>query len=420
MPGRDDRGVTAYAVDRDGVELETVTDPQITIDGLPCGTLTTVGVRALDAAGNEGLRAPASVPTAPCDGPADLFLAPRGKDGGRCTKAAPCRSFARAYALAQPGQTVQLAAGRYGPQKIAADPARTSLDDVTFRPAPGARVSVGSLAVDGSHLTVRDMRVSDWTTSATTSDVTFRNLDVRGGIYLASSRDVSVVGGAVGPLVDVHSQFAAWPEGTHLANVLVDGVTFHDVSRTTEEAHVECLQIAGGVGVTVRNSRFTRCAIFDLSLTEYNGSGPPTDVVIENNVFEASTQGGFNSLHLNANATSMRNLLIRHNSSTQAFGLTEVPELVDVRVVANVAPLEQFACDERIAYDRNVWDGAACSDTDVNAPSGFVDAAAGDLHLAPGSAAIDAGDPESHPAWDRAGDERPAGGAPDAGAYEAG
>ncbi len=107
---------------------------------------------------------------------------------------------------------------------------------------------------------MRDMRVDGgWTTSATTEDVTFRNLDVRGGIYLASSRNVSVVGGAVGPLVDVHSQFAAWPAGTHLENVLVDGVTFHDVSRTKDEFHVECLQIAGGVGVTVRNSRFTRC-----------------------------------------------------------------------------------------------------------------------------------------------------------------
>ena len=393
--------------------------PEITIGGLACGTAVTVGVRALDEAGNAGLRAAASLQTAACDGPADLYLAPKGRDRNRCTKAAPCRSFARAYALAEPGQTVELAAGQYGRQKIAADPTRTSLDDVTFRPAAGGRVTVGSLFIDASHITVRDMRVDgDWTTSATTEDVTFRNLDVRGGIYLSSSRNVSVVGGAVGPTVDVHPQFAAWPEGTHLENVLVDGVTFHDVSRTSEEFHVECLQIAGGVGVTVRNSRFTRCAIFDLSLTEYNGSGPPTDVVIENNVFESATQGGFYSLHLNSNATAMRNLLIRNNSSTQTFGLSEEPELDRVRVVANVAPLAQFACDERIEYDRNVWDGAACSDSDLNAPSGFVDAAGADMRLAPGSAAIDAGDPESYPARDRAGDPRPAGAAPDAGAYE--
>ena len=140
--------------------------------------------------------------------------------------------------------------------------------------------------------------------------------------------------------------------------------------------------------------------------------------MIENNVFDSATEGGFYSLHLNSNATAMRNLLIRHNSSTQTFGLSEEPELDRVRVVANVAPLAQFACDERIDYDRNVWDGAACSGSDVNAPSGFVDAAGADMRLAPGSPAIDAGDPESYPAQDRAGDPRPVGGAPDAGAYE--
>ena len=184
-PGRDDRGVTGYAVDRDGVELETVTEPEIAIDGLACGTAVTVGVRALDEAGNAGLRAVASLQTAACDGPADLYLAPKGRDRNRCTQAAPCRSFARAYALAEPGQTVELAEGRYGRQRIAADATRTSLDDVTFRPAAGAKVIVGSLFIDASHITVRDMRLDgDWTTSATTEDVTFRNLDVRGGIYI--------------------------------------------------------------------------------------------------------------------------------------------------------------------------------------------------------------------------------------------
>ena len=193
VPGRDDRGVTAYAVDRDGVELEqTVGEPEITIDGLPCGTLTTVGVRALDEAGNEGLRAAASLQTAACDGPADLYLAPKGRDAGRCTEAAPCRTFARAYALAAPGQTSSSRPARTARSRLPPTRRVTSLDDVTFRPAPGAKVTVGSLLIDGSHVTVRDMRVAaSWTTSATTEDVTFRNLDVRGGIYLASSRNVS-------------------------------------------------------------------------------------------------------------------------------------------------------------------------------------------------------------------------------------
>jgi hypothetical protein len=67
-----------------------------------------------------------------------------------------------------------------------------------------------------------------------------------------------------------------------------------------------------------------------------------------------------------------------------------------------------------------VWDGAACSLTDINAPSGFVDVATSDLHLLPGSAAIDAGDPLDFPAQDIDGRARPAGLLPDAGAVEAG
>ena len=47
-----------------------------------------------------------------------------------------------------------------------------------------------------------------------------------------------------------------------------------------------------------------------------------------------------------------------------------------------------------------------------------MNAAAGDLHLKPGSAAIDSGDPASYPARDIDGNARPGGAAPDAGADE--
>ena len=50
----------------------------------------------------------------------------------------------------------------------------------------------------------------------------------------------------------------------------------------------------------------------------------------------------------------------------------------------------------------------------------FVNSAAHDYHLAPGSAAIDRGDPNRYPATDIDGQTRPMGLAPDAGADEAG
>ena len=119
--------------------------------------------------------------------------------------------------------------------------------------------------------------------------------------------------------MDTHPQFASWPLNTHIENILVDGVTFHDIRRSNDAVHGECLQIAGGVGVTVRNSTFVNCMVFDLSITEYNGSGPPTDYLIENNVFAPAADGGYYSLHFNTNATDFVNFVVRNNSSTQAF-----------------------------------------------------------------------------------------------------
>ena len=133
-PGRDDRGVTSYAVDRDGVELETVSEPEIVIAGLPCGTR---GHRRRAGPGRGGQRGPAraaSVQTAACAGAADLYLAPKGRDAGKCTEAAPCRSFTRAYALARARPDGGAGAGHLRPAEHRrptrrARPATTSRSD---------------------------------------------------------------------------------------------------------------------------------------------------------------------------------------------------------------------------------------------------------------------------------------------------
>jgi hypothetical protein len=72
-----------------------------------------------------------------------------------------------------------------------------------------------------------------------------------------------------------------------------------------------------------------------------------------------------------------------------------------------------------INWRHNVIQGGTCGSTDRNAPYGFMDVN-NNLHLAPGAAALNAGDPASFPARDLDGQTRPQGGAPDAGADEAG
>jgi hypothetical protein len=282
-------------------------------------------------------------------------------------------------------------------------------------------VTTGSLTVNASHVTLRNLVVNgNWTTNDGTDDVTFRDLTVNGGIFINSSSNISVMGGSVGGTMDSHPQFASWPENTHIQNILVDGVTFHDIRRSNSSVHGECLQIAGGTGVTVRNSTFVNCMVFDLSITEYNGSGPPTDYLIENNVFGPSVDGGYYSLHFNTNASDFRNMVVRYNSSPQAFSFTGLQRLTNVRVVGNVAPMSPGGCASGISFRYNVWAGAKCGATDLNAAAGFVNSGALNLHLLPGSAAIDRGDPGDAPATDHDGRARPRGAAPDAGAFEDG
>ena len=421
----DNVGVTGYGVYRNGASLGNTTVRTYAASGLACGTAYTFEVDAYDAAGNRSTRSALSTTTSSCPLPppsgSTLYLSPSGSDSAACTSAAPCRSFNRAYTVASAGQTVEVAAGSYGTQTINADAAKTSAADVVFAPAAGAAVTLGALNVFAKHFEVRDMTLSEWNLSPGTDDVTLRNLNVRGGIFITGATNVSIVGGSVGPGVDYHPQFAPWPAGSPISNIVIDGVDFHDWTRTSAAVHTECLQIAGGDWMTIRNSTFRNCAVMDLSITEYNGSGPPQNYTIENNVFAPSVSGGFYSLQFNSNASALRNILIRNNSSTQEFLIDNAqPTITNVRVVANVAPMSSYLCSSRVTYTRNVWQGATCNASDKNAPSGFRNAAALDYRLSAGSAAINAGDPTNFPATDMDGQARPLGGAPDAGAYESG
>src|SRR5256885_2960804 len=84
-----------------------------------------------------------------------LFLSPAGSDAAPCSAAAPCATLQRAFALAQPGQTVELAGGTYPAQTISGSP-KSGAAHVVFRPAPAAQVSFsGRLSLEGAaHLTL--------------------------------------------------------------------------------------------------------------------------------------------------------------------------------------------------------------------------------------------------------------------------
>src|SRR3954452_20243652 len=81
---------------------------------------------------------------------ADFYLAPDGDDRAECSKAAPCRTWATAYAKANPGALIELAGGRYGNVELTKLPRKADPKPVVFRPAEGAEVKVGDLDVNGT------------------------------------------------------------------------------------------------------------------------------------------------------------------------------------------------------------------------------------------------------------------------------
>ena len=140
-------------------------------------------------------------------------------------------------------------------------------------------------------------------------------------------------------------------------------------------------------------------------------------------------RSGFYAIRLADHAgTHWRNVTIRNNSFDKEINPDGGVPYTNVKILGNIGPRVSFFTGATggegskpggISVDYNVWySGRKVGANDQVAPSGYTNAAAGDLHLKAGAAAIDAGHPSDHPAADIDGDSRPSGSAPDAGADE--
>ncbi|MEZ5098357.1 MAG: hypothetical protein R3C15_00785 [Thermoleophilia bacterium] len=360
----------------------------------------------------------------PPSGPAQLFVSTTGSDSGSCTAAAPCRSFDRAYRVAKPGQIVEVAGGSYGSQSIGYDASKTSADDVVFRPAAGATVTVGELAPGGAkHVTFVDMDAEDLfvvpqngsSGGQRPEDVTFWNVDAQ-FFFVRAGKDVTIAGGSIGGIdTAISSTIGTYPGLPVSENVLVDGVGFHDVTRTANPSgHVECLFVQESNGTTIRRSRFTRCDVMDVFVNEILG-GSITNLTIENNWFDRPTGGGAYALYLYPRGA---NGAIRYNSFRGGVIFDGSFSGLGWTATGNAGWAS--TCGTGVVHTRNVWENRTCGSTDLQAVPGFVDASGFDLHLAPGAAALGRGSATDHPAVDIDGEPRPRNGStPDAGADEA-
>jgi hypothetical protein len=279
-----------------------------------------------------------------------------------------------------------------------------------FRPAPGAKVVTGEVLLDGAgNMEFQRMRIGDYQVNAGSHDVVFRDVATR-FFFIRSSDRISIIGGSVGGITDGTSATvgSAYESTEPARDILIDGVSFHDMTRASvPEQHAECLFIQSVDGFVLRNSTFRRCDVFDVYANNIDVGPQLRNVVIEYSLYISNSAG----------ERPLEGLVIRNNSFLQGFHL-DVAGYTHSRVVANISPLEQAQCTPGIEWAYNVFDNAACGPTDVRAPLGYTDAATGDVHLAEGAAAIDLDRSASAPATDIDGDKRPIGAAADAGADE--
>jgi hypothetical protein len=485
-PSTDDRGVRDYRIYRDGFHVTSSDSTTAAVTGLECETTYTLGVEARDHGGNASPRATLTAGTAECgsseEEPATLFVSTAGDDTGACTPAAPCASFNRAYRVAQPGDVIEVAAGTYGPQQIFSAPGHEEGPDVLIRPAKNADVVLSELTFGDAdadagngpdHLAVRGMSL---VTNAEepgagnqrgifigpqSTYITLEDMDA-GNVHTWQADHVTVKGGDYGPC------HAVWPLIKSVCgnskldvstNVTIDGATFHDYRLDEScfgddaDCHWECMYVNAGRNITIKNSRFRQCALFDIFATMSGSSAAEMghrNLRIENNWFaspwDETPAGGSptrsGAVYLawcqNGPAVGYENVVIGFNSFEAHAGiqLDALPECAwkDIRIVGNLAMgLGCVEDDDGIAagwsYDYNVWSRSrfakACAPTDVVLPTeSFPYRQAGggpqmDYHLDAPSIADDRVPAAGCPARDIDGQSRPAsGGVCDAGSDE--
>jgi hypothetical protein len=390
-----------------------------------------------------------------------VFLAPSGTDANPCSQALPCKSFDRAYRVAASGQTVEVAAGSYGAQTLHYDGSKASSADVTFQPAAGASVTVAGIAFGTSrfdagaaHVTIKDMTSSGsiWIPGCGQaadggpcaaggvpgSDLSFLNLHVKDlyAFVCSSCSDVLISGGVWGPDSygcqagngSAHPEIqSAYQQVKRPNHITIQNSLWHNFARCTTGDHTECLQAEPADYLTLRGNTFANCDTMDVNIANdlanarsAAGYRAPDHVVVENNFFAVPTDATGGPTWFALNIRECTNCTVRYNSWLAPPRMPIGGEVSLNNVYeGNVGPMSPQNCGiAGVTYRYNVWSDAKCSASDKQAVSGFVNRAALDLHLAPGSPAINAGDPLDYPTTDVDAQARPMGGIPDAGADE--
>jgi chitodextrinase len=446
----DNVGVTGYGVYRDGASVASTSSTSFTLTSLACGTTYSISVDSFDLAGNRSAKATISVATNACPPPppggASLYLSPSGSDSNSCTQSAPCRTIDRAYDLAQPGQTVAMAAGTYGGGTISG----TKSGIVTVRGPASGVATVGNTRFNATNLTLDGGRqcgawgssgvgncgilINGWNTDnrqgQRATDVTLRNVSSAGFIGVWSVLRFNIIGGEVycpssggvcgtDPQVTEASGNGISPDG-----LVIDHVWFHDW-RQIQNDHIECLQIGGMINSTISNSLFERCAQHGILMRVWNINGSVHKVNnnrVVGNRFGKAADGGYYNIQWHGDlvpASNCANNVIEYNTLTMATYMSDC----GVVMRGNLLPTAPNECwgmtwVKNVIQDSSTGSICGSSNYVVNGQRGSTSALGlnSDLTTQASSPAVGRGDPSSFPSADFKGTARSS--PPDAGATE--
>jgi hypothetical protein len=323
--------------------------------------------------------------------PRIAWVSPAGADTGTCSKQAPCATLTRAVSYARAGGEVLLTSGNYPAQEIHGR-AGSGERPVVVRPAPGARVTTGRIALHVTGLELRGLTMRGWYAYQDSGHLTFRDDHVR-WFFVDSASNIRILGGSVGPSDAIDPQIRAVDRnGSPVPrNILIDGVRFHDFTKATDPAaHVECLQFGAGSHVVVRRSSFYNCADTSIFVGAWGGTATVHDFTFEDNHF-ANVPVGYYSLRVAADDPKITSkILVRNNTATTTMRVD--PAASGVVWEDNLAPRYAWECFPSQRYVANVWVGpkaATCSSTDrLDANLDVALKAARDPRSRPGTAGL--------------------------------
>ena len=384
--------------------------------------------------------------------PGPVRMSPSGDDGS-CARGEgrpACRSWRRAYAIAQPGDTITVAGGTYEGGTL------TGSKRVTFRVAAGQTVQVSSrlnltsvenLTLYGPIDTAPAYDKGDFyslTVDGCSSNVALYGVSGRIFDITDSARNVRLYGGDWGGYKDrPHSSDstvggnAQHPAGPScgdgiVRDVVLDGVRFHDVQFVDESqwdgAHPDCLESHGAfVNLTIRNSRFERCG--NTFFGVYTDWGSFSGLLMENNLFSQTTKYTFWGLQVGTKpGFTCSNIVFRYNTydpNEPDAANRNAPMLIDdcagsqTQVYGNVIRRGPPGGGCSGSWSYNLFEEGPLCGTNSVVKEAFFFARGTNYHLRPGSPAIGRGDPKRAPARDVDGQPRDRTETPDAGFDEA-